>query len=79
MTNRNEMGERMAKIETDINYIKDSINDIKIFVSKADERYACKQTEKEVEHIKITMAKYIGGATVLFVIVQIVLKMIFKV
>lgn len=80
-------GERLMKIETDIGYIKDDLsllrNDMKGFIDTAHDKFADKCVESELKNIrtdvdgvKLKIAYYVGGAAVLMVVIDVILKII---
>ena len=81
--NNKEQGERMAKIETDIAWIKSTnvqqnkdFKELKqimtSFVETAPEKFACKETEKKVEKISLTLAKWSGITITIIALINLV-------
>lgn len=63
--------ERMAKIETDIGYIKESVLSIEQFITTCDSRYAVKSIEEEVKDIKSKYNKFLGGMFIVWSMIQL--------
>jgi archaellum component FlaC len=72
----------MGKIQTDIKYIKDNIQDIKKFINNADNRYAPKslsvkvaEHESKLNSLKIRFATWTGGLIVIYIIAQVLINL----
>lgn len=79
----------MAEIKKDITYIKTEMTEIKNkindFVDHAPEKFADKKVEVDVAMLKkefidnrVLSAKYIGGAIVVVVILQIIVTIVLR-
>lgn len=89
-TRQRELEINMAEIKTELKYMKKGQDEISQkldkFIDTADEKFATKAVEEKVKTVECQqkkinqlMAKMYGGALVLWIVVQLLLKFFFNV
>lgn len=70
MTDENSFGERIVKIETDVQYIKESVLEIKQILVQNEQRYAAKWVENAMKVVVYVVGVAVLGALLGLVIVK---------